>query len=231
MIGFIFANKNEILISEKNIVIKGIKKHGSIVIAIGKIFGVDGVLACSGVGKVNAAITSQLLITEYKVKILINIGYAATIVDYISRGDIVLSTSCIQHDFDATAFGYSYGQIPCFATAVIESSIKETILRDIIEPNVKVGIVLSGDVFINNAREFTVLKRKFNGQCVDMEGAAVAHCASVNNVPYILVKCISDSADYGAVSDYQDFNVKIDKVLKKLVNVVCAQYLNLSQKI
>ncbi len=169
------------------------------------------VVVRSGIGKVNMAICTQILIDIFKVEALINTGVAGGLYKELSIGDIVLSSEAMQHDMDATGFGYQKGEIPRMDTYIFkadENLIKnakeacETVNSDI---NCFVGRVVSGDQFIQSSAKKEQLIRDFGGYCAEMEGAAMAQVAFLNNVPFLVIRAISDKADDSAQMSYEQF--------------------------
>lgn len=177
----------------------------------GKIGQKDVVVVRSGIGKVNAALCSQILVNHFHVDQIINTGIAGSLKKGIKIGDIVLSTDAVQHDVDATQWGYQYGEIPRMAVTAFpadENLIKlakaccEKVNPDI---HVHLGRVLSGDQFVSDNQKKAWLIETFSGCCTEMEGAAVAQAAYLNKVPYLVIRSISDQADEAATLDYAEF--------------------------
>lgn len=196
-IGIVVAFLNELLLDLNGVQIKKVCNISQMDVYSFTFKGVESLVICSGVGKVNAAIATQVLISKYNVDYVVNIGYAATSELRGKKGDIFVSKKCIQYDFDASAYGYYEGQIPNFTTPYIEQDFEMSINN----LPIKKGVVLTGDRFFTNSTEICELFRKFGGDCIDMEGAAVAQCAVLNNKRYLLVKYISDFADELSVNE------------------------------
>ena len=141
-------------------------------------------------------------------------------------GDIVLSTSALQHDMDAVAFGYDLGVIPQQSCSDFPADPK--LLQTALDccalhlPEVKVhtGRVVSGDVFVAKKEQKDFLRSQFSAACTEMEGAAIAHAAWLNGVPYLVVRAISDNADAGAVEDYPAFERQAAARSAKLVRAM-----------
>ena len=175
----------------------------------GKLAGKDVVIVRSGIGKVNAAACTQILVDDFKADYIINTGIAGSLKAEIDIADVVISLDVLHHDMDATGFGYPLGQIPRMDTlsfAADERLIKlagEACKNAVPEIGVHVGRVVSGDQFIS-----------------DMEGAAIAQVSYLNKVPFVILRTISDKADDSATMDYPAFeklaianNVKVMKEL------------------
>lgn len=189
----------------------------------GKIGGREVVVVRSGIGKVNAAICSQILADHYHVTRIINTGIAGSLRNEINIGDIVLSKDTIQHDMDATGFGYPVGQIPQMDKSVFEGdtemiqAAKECCAKVVPEIGVHVGRVVSGDQFVSDMAKKAWLTETFAGYCTEMEGAAIAQTAYLNGIPFLIIRAISDKADDSAEMDYDTFEAKAIEHSVKLV--------------
>jgi len=189
----------------------------------GILCGRDVVVVKSGIGKVNAAICAHILADTFNADVIINTGIAGSLHNDINIGDIVLSTDTLQHDVDAVAFGYEPGQIPRMDVLSFPADEK---LADIAKKaceeacpdiNVFTGRVVSGDQFIADSTVKNRIKSLFGGYCTEMEGAAIGQAAYLNNVPYLVVRAISDKADDSASVDYPTFE---KNAIKNLVNMM-----------
>ena len=154
------------------------------------------VVVRSGIGKVNAAVCTQILVDEFGVDAVINTGIAGSLNAQIDIGDIVISTDVLHHDMDAVNFGYAPGQIPqmevfSFVADEPMAELAEKVCHQV-NPEIKVfrGRVVSG------------------GFCTEMEGAAIAQAAYLNQIPFIVIRAISDKADDSASEDYPTFEKK-----------------------
>lgn len=189
----------------------------------GKLAGKPVVVVRSGIGKVNAALCTQILVDEYRVEGVINTGIAGSLRAEIDIGDIVLSTDVLQHDVDAAVFGYQPGQIPqmdvrSFPGDESMRRLAAACCRNA-NPDIKVyeGRVVSGDQFVSNDEKKEWLCREFSGFCTEMEGAAVGQAAYLNRIPFLVVRAISDKADNSASMDYSEFEEKAIEHTVKLV--------------
>lgn len=193
----------------------------------GTINGHPVVVVRSGIGKVNAAMCAQILADVYQVDAIINTGIAGSLNADINIGDIVLSTDALEHDMDAVAFGYPVGQIPRMDTLSFEADAK---LRkaakaacEQVNPDVAVyeGRVVSGDQFVSDRTKKEWLVENFAGYCTEMEGAAIAHAAYLNGIPFLIIRAISDKADDSASVDYPTFEAKAIEHSVKLLLQLC----------
>ncbi|SEP60528.1 adenosylhomocysteine nucleosidase [Lachnospiraceae bacterium RM5] len=195
----------------------------------GMIDGKDVVVVRSGIGKVNAGICTQILIDLFNVDVVINTGIAGSLNEKIDICDIVLSTDALQHDVEAIAFGYEAGVIPRMDESVfkadedlVELAYKKC-LEELPEINVYKGRVLSGDQFISDKEKKDFLVNTFKGYCTEMEGAAIAHCAYLNDVPFLIIRAISDKADGSAHMDYPAFEKLAIKNSVKLMKAIIGE--------
>lgn len=225
MIGIIGAMDEEVAKIKENMTDVIIEKKAAMDFYIGKINGKEAVVVRSGIGKVNAGICTQILADIYNVSAIINTGIAGSLDAAIDIGDIVLSEDALQHDVDAVAFGYPLGQIPRMDTLSFKADEK---LLDLVEKcckevcsdlNVFRGRVVSGDQFVASEEMKNRIKSNFNGLCTEMEGAAIAQAAYLNNIPFLVIRAISDKADNSAQVDYPTFE---KKAIENSVKIIMA---------
>ncbi len=182
-----------------------------------------------GIGKVNAAVCTQILIDLYHVNAVINTGVAGSLRNEIDIADIVLSTDAQQHDMDATGFGYPAGVIPRMKTSSFQAdegliTLAREVCREVIpEVGVHTGRIVSGDQFISDSEKKTWLVDNFNGYCTEMEGAAIAQAAYLNQIPFLIIRAISDKADHSAEMSYQEFEEIAIRNTVKLLNGLVAR--------
>jgi adenosylhomocysteine nucleosidase len=177
----------------------------------GKMFGGDIVLCKSGVGKVNAALTTQVLIDRFGITHILFTGVAGALDERLDVGDLVISTSAMQHDLDASPLGFKRGEIPMFegdsdfraSEALL--TYAEKAAEVLVDRTVITGRVLSGDQFIANSEQVAELRKIFNGACVEMEGASVAQVATMNKIPFVIIRSMSDKANGTASMSFTEF--------------------------
>lgn len=195
----------------------------------GTLAGKDVVVVRSGIGKVNAAMCTQILVDNYQVDAVVNTGIAGSLNANIDIGDIVLSVDTIEHDMDAVAFGYPLGQIPRMDTLAFKADDKlralaKKVCQEVVpEISVFEGRVVSGDQFISDKKKKDWLVENFDGYCTEMEGAAIAHAAYLNKTPYLVIRAISDKADDSASMDYPTFEAQAIDHSVKLLLELCKQ--------
>ena len=177
----------------------------------GTLEGKDVVVVRCGIGKVNAALCAQILISEFNVEAVVNTGVAGAIHDILEVNDIVISTDAIQYDFDTTVFGHKKGEIPRMdnstfiaderlITAAYESSVKQAKNNKVYK-----GRVVTGDVFISSMELKNELMNDFKAHCGEMEGGAIAHVCELNKTPFVIIRAMSDKADGSADVIYEEF--------------------------
>lgn len=184
------------------------------------------VVVRSGIGKVNGAVCTQILIDDYSVDLVVNTGVAGSLKAEINIGDMVISSDALQHDVDATGFGYDYGVIPRMETSVFqtEESLTALAVKVCKEVNPDIGVfpgrVVSGDQFISGREKKIWITEHFHGLCTEMEGGAIAQAAHLNNTPFLIIRAISDKADDSAHMDYGAFEAKAIEHTVKLVKAL-----------
>lgn len=210
-IGVIGAMEEEVsALREKLSGVKSVQK-ASMDFYSGTLGGKEVVIVRSGIGKVNAGICTQILSDLYQVDAVINTGIAGSLRAEINIGDIVISTDALQHDMDATGFGYEPGVIPRMETSCFPADPEllkqaEAACREAVpEIGVFTGRVVSGDQFISDQSVKERIIRQFSGMCTEMEGAAIAQAAYLNQIPFVVIRAISDKADNSATVDYPTF--------------------------
>lgn len=221
-IGIIGAMEEEITLVKELMNDITVSEIAGLTFYMGRINDTDLVVVRSGIGKVNAAMCTQILIDRFEVKAIINIGVAGAIADDLGIGDIVLSTKLIEHDFDVTAFGHKKGVIPRMDSSVFIADDKlidmaSDAAKDLKDVYVKKGIVVSGDVFVSSSELKDSLQTEFNADCAEMEGAAIAHVCMLNKMPFLVIRAMSDKANGEAPGNFDEFVFEAAKNSKKLI--------------
>lgn len=223
MVGIIGAMEVEVSKLKEMLQNTETKNKAGMTFVSGSLNGKPVVVVRSGIGKVNASICTQILADEYKVNYIINTGVAGSLHNEINIGDIVLSKDALQHDMDATGFGYAVGVIPQMEKSIFEADkrliqiAEKCIKEDITDINAFVGRVVSGDQFISDKGKKKWIVDNFQGYCTEMEGAAIAQAAYLNNIPFLIIRAISDKADDSATEDYPTFEAKAAQHCVKLL--------------
>lgn len=231
-IGIFGAEEQEVKLLKKHLVGE-IRKIAGLSFFAGKIMGKDVVLVCSGIGKVNAALCCQILISEFKVDAVINTGAAGGLIEGLKVFDIVVSSEAVQHDVDATAFGYPIGQVPMtkspfwpadkklknLAVKAFKAMQKENDDEHIKDLKLIEGRIASGDAFVSDKKLRARIIKEFNPACVEMEGAAAAQVCCINKIPFLILRSLSDTAgkDEAAKISYEVFSAQAAKDSSLLV--------------
>lgn len=235
MVGLIGAMTQEVADLKNAMTNPRTENHSGQEFSIGRLNGREVAIVQSGVGKVNAAIAAEILCEIYHVEALINTGVGGSLDADIEIGDIVLSTDCVEHDMDVTGLGYPKGVIPDMDPACSEnpdhltlfqadsSLLKkaETCCRRV-NPEIGVwkGRIASGDVFVSGKEQKEAIRKETGALCAEMEGASIAHVASLNQTPFLIIRAVSDKADDSAHEDYPSFQKKAIQHTVRLVTAL-----------
>lgn len=179
---------------------------------VGKLNGVDVVLLKSGIGKVNAAMSTAILLEKYQPSAVINTGSAGGFSPALKVGDVVISSEVVHHDVDVTVFGYAYGQVPQLpATFVADEnliSVAEKAAKSITDITVVKGLIATGDSFMSDAERVEFVRGKFTDlQAAEMEAAAIAQVSYQFGIPFVVIRALSDIAG-------KESNVSFDQFLE-----------------
>lgn len=209
-IGIIGAMSEEVEFLVKNMEFERKEVKAKMEFSLGKIHDKSIIVVTSGIGKVNAAVCTQILIDDFNVDYVINVGIAGGVKEDIYPGDVVIAENLVQHDMDTSAFGDKIGQIPRIETfdfkcdeKLIEYAAKAC--KDIKGHNYFIGRIVSGDQFIASLDKIKWLNAEFQCFACEMEGASIAQVCYLNEVPFIVIRSISDNANNGAEMDYEKF--------------------------
>lgn len=190
----------------------------------GTLAGMPVVLAWADVGKVNAALTTQVLIDRGHAQAVVFTGVAGSLDPNLRIGELLVASGALYHDVDVTAFGYEPGQVPrlpkIFATDPVLTQTLTACVKELgFRPYT--GLVASGDSFITGSDLRAVLATRYGAQAVEMEGAAVAHACYLNHIPFALLRAISDRADGTAACDFRSFSIKAAQRAAEVVSCLC----------
>ena len=202
MTGIIGAMESEVNAIYAQMENKEIVEYNGIKFYKGSLYGKDVVVIQCGIGKVNAALCTQLLILKFGVDKVVNTGIAGATGTDLNIYDFVVSTETVYHDFDTQFFGYKLGQVPGLPeTFKADEKLVESVVSAFnnsklsSEHKIRTGLIASGDQFIAGGEKKNFIVSNFHPLCVEMEGCAVAHACYKNNVPFVVGRCMSDWAD------------------------------------
>ncbi len=184
------------------------------------------VLVESGVGKVNAARATQILIDNMEVDYIFNIGVAGSVNKDVKVLDIVIGERLVQHDFDITAFNHEKGYIPNIGGKFVESDpYLLKLALEVGDESTHKGVIASGDIFCTEEAMSSKIATKFGALCVEMEGASIAQVCYLSHIPFLVIRSISDSPTGGDNTlTYEEFlklsSSKVAGYLKRLIDKI-----------
>ncbi|UFS63335.1 5'-methylthioadenosine/adenosylhomocysteine nucleosidase [Sulfurimonas sp. HSL-3221] len=193
--------------------LKYFKKHNDVEYA-GNLYhearfkGLDIVLGYSKIGKVNAALTAATMLEKFGCEMLLFTGVAGAVNPELKIGDLIAATQLCQHDLDITAFGHPHGFVPEGKVYVEPSRELLHMARSVAEEKgieLKGGIIATGDQFIADTERKAWIEKTFEADAIEMEGAAVAVVCDAMQVPFFVLRAISDAADMDATFDFDEF--------------------------
>ena len=176
----------------------------------GELEGMNVVVVQCGVGKVNAAMCAQVLCDCFEVTHLVNTGIAGSLCAELDIGDLLISSDAMYHDVDATHFGYQMCEVPGMGVLTFGAdpgmiALAQEAAEAVNPGHSRVGRVASGDLFVAEKAAKDKIIENTQALCTEMEGAAIAHVAFRNNLPFVILRAISDKADDSAEMDYPTF--------------------------
>jgi len=220
-IGIIGAMESEVSLLKSKLTNPQIKQAAGLEFFIGSLGGKNVVVVQSGIGKVNAALCAQALISLFGVNYVVNTGVAGGLCPSLNIGDIVVSADLVQHDMDVAHFNYPRGTVPglnigffCADTNLVQTAVKA---GEMIKTAITTGRIATGDCFVSDIEKKQDITQTFNAACVEMEGAAIAQTCFLNNVPFVVIRAISDKADESATVSFDKFVVQAAQNSSNLV--------------
>ena len=189
----------------------------------GLLEGTPAVVVQCGVGKVNAALCAQILCSVYGVTHIVNTGIAGSLSAELDIADLVICRDAMYHDFDCVHFGYEMGKVP--GMDVVSFPADEALMAAAFAAaeaenpgHTKLGRIATGDLFVADREAKNAVIAKTGALCTEMEGAAIAHTAYRNGVPFVIIRAISDKADDSVEMDYPTFEAI---AAERCANVTC----------
>lgn len=229
-IGIIGAMEEEIALLQQKASIIDTEQIIGLTFYKGTLYNKEIVLVKSGIGKVNAALCTQILIDRFAVDCIINVGVAGAVYKELSIGDIVISKDAVQHDMDTSVFGDPIGIIPRMKESYFKADktlielAEKCSMSLTSKAKVFLGRIASGDQFISTPQGKQKIWQTVQGYCAEMEGAAIAHTCYLNQIPFVIIRSISDDAEDKAHITYEQF-VKIaaensSELLEKMIEIM-----------
>jgi adenosylhomocysteine nucleosidase len=221
VIGIMGAMEVELDLIGKDMVVEGVDTVATRIFKTGRICDVPCIMVRAGVGKVGSAQTAQMLISQYGVDAVIFTGVAGGINPRLDIGDIVVSNNVVHHDlgqilpdlfipFDTVGYDADTGLVGLALRAAENVELQplpEQIRGGYELPEIILGRVATGDQFISSESKRLWIEQTFHADCVEMEGAAVAQICTVNDVPFLIIRSLSDLANEDAEVDFEAFVV------------------------
>lgn len=232
MIGLMGAMEEEVGLYTSYADIDFTQRYAGMDFHKGNIEGGEVVIVQCGIGKVSAAVSTQILIDRFDIDMVILTGLAGSLVPYLQQGDIVVSNYLVQYDVDLTAFGRRVGELPEVGRMIeadpqIVNRITEA--YDTVfggrpdRPQLVVGTVVSGDRFVSDKKKISWLQREFGALATEMEGAAVGQVCYLNKLPFAVIRTISDDATEDAGDQFSKSlemaPINTFALLKRLISV------------
>lgn len=203
MLAVIGAMDEEVQLIKNQLTRKKESVHAQVAVTTGKFKGVDIALAQSSIGKVNATICTQMLIDLYNPTALIFTGVAGGLLPNMQACDMIIASHVVQYDMDLTAFGRRHGEVPgrdrliecCPKLVGLATVAFDTVFEGKKQaPNLMLGTVASGDRFVQDRSMLRWLQREFAALATEMEGAAFGHTCHLNDLPFVVIRSLSDTA-------------------------------------
>ena len=186
--------------------------HAKMKFTLGTLHGRDVCVVVCGVGKVNAAMCALMLIEKYNPDLVLNSGVAGSLSPIVGIGDIVVATKSVEHDMNDTALGDKQGEITFpdgnmmfFECDKQASTLLAAICKEIPDTKVAQGIIASGDIFVSDRKQRFKINDRFGALACEMEGAAIGHVCVRCEVPYGIIRAISDDLDENKGMDFVKF--------------------------
>lgn len=229
MIGIIAAESKEM--NEIKKLMKNIEEKDlfNLQFFTGKIEEAECVLVECGEGKVNATRTTQVMIDNFKIDKLVNVGSAGAINEDLNVKDVVIADKLVQYDFDISGLGYEKGEICnigkyiyCDKTLVEEC---QEAIENIENESYKVviGTIATADSFCDKPEIAKMVRKEFNAECVEMEGAAVAQVCYLDQIPFLVIRGISDTPNGNNKIDFRKYleiaSKQSAKILQNLIKI------------
>lgn len=227
-IGIIVATDQEIEETRKILKNSVSQKIYGLEFFTGNISNKNVVLVKCGIGKVNAGRTAQIMIDKFEPSYIVNIGAAGAINSELNIKDIVIGNKLVQYDFDISSLGDSEkGEISGIGKYIKSDNKLVSICEDVLENkmqrdfNYKIGIIATADIFCSDKSVAEKIRKEFNAECVEMEGAAIAQVCYLDSIPFLVIRGISDSPNGNNGIDYYSYcNIAARQSAKILENIL-----------
>lgn len=232
-IGIIGAMAQEVERLAEQLEERRTRHHVGCTFHLGRLHGVEVVILQSGIGKVNAAVGTTLLLDVYQPEAIINTGSAGGFGEGLEIGDVVVSSEVRHHDVDAVVFGYEHGQVPNMPAAYLPDERLVTAARQSIEAlgevRVVEGLIATGDVFMACPELVAATRSRFPTMlAAEMEAAAIAQTCHLYGCPFVVIRALSDIA--GGGDNHLSFEQFLEKAADHSARMVTAMVDRLGQR-
>jgi adenosylhomocysteine nucleosidase len=216
-LGIVAAMKVEIELLLEQMTNQTVREYSGARFFTGKISDCEAVIVECGIGKVNSALRTQVLIDRFGVDMLLNTGIAGGISPELKQMSVVVSDKLTYHDVDR---GQMFSVFPDGEWFFADRGVV-SVLNSCAGEDAHFGVIATGDTFVSDSAVKNRIYRELDALCVDMEGASVAHTALINGIPFAAIRCISDMADEEAPAGFFEFektasNRSADIIIKAL---------------
>lgn len=223
-IGIIGAMEEEILFLESKLLNIKIEIFNNTTFKIGRLYNKDVILCVCNEGKVNSAIASQIMISNFDISYMINIGLAGSVDSKVEALDVVIASKLAQHDYDISALGYENGLVLGINKKYIDTSSKSIEVYNYLKKihnNIHYESIASGDIFVSNQKYIDKIKQNFDVVAVDMESAAIAHVCSYNKIEFLCIRVISDTSSSDEFRQFLNTAINsLDNIINSILNNV-----------
>lgn len=224
MIGIICAMELELEGILGSMQIEDKTEFSGITYVRGKLGRSELVVAQCGVGKVNSAICTQIMIDRFSLEAIINSGVAGAVSKDVTVGDVVIATYAVQHDYDTTAIGEEKGLVDCSGELLVRIPMDEDLSKRLFDTartvggcNVFRGIIATGDRFVSDSDERLSIGEEFSALACEMEGGAMAQVCRRAKLPCAIIRSISDDIGHNTAVSFDEFKVA---AAKKTVDIL-----------
>lgn len=229
MIGIIGAMDTEVDNIKTQVKNKALSTVAGVDFVCGFIDDVNVCVAKCSPGKVNAALCTQAMIDNFDIDMIVNVGVACSLSEDVIIKNVVIASDVCEYDIDITALGEPKGFINGLNIIKVKTDgkISEQLARIAINHGEKIhrGTIASGDTFIANNELKKTLSTEFGAICGEMEGGAIGHTCAANNVPFAVLRSISDGGNENAQLDYPTFK----KIAAEISTAIILEFIKLQK--
>jgi len=210
LVGIIGAMKVEVAELVKAMAVEKVERISTMDFYVGSINGHQVVVVTCGIGKVHAAMCTQTMITRYSPDIIVNTGVAGSLTPKLEIGDCAIASSVVQYDVDTTAFGDPLGMISgidiveFYCDPLIVEALSQAVLS-VEKTHYETGLIATGDRFLKGGEDKKAILDSFEAIACEMESGSIGQVCTINDIPFGIIRAISDNADSTSCVEYTDF--------------------------